>query len=615
MAANSYVNMWRSAYELPAGLTWLVTALLLLLTSLPYSWVVSLFCLGLAGYRIYQAWGLYRFRISISGQRFQRMAPEEALAKSAKFQEKNAFWLGDGFAWTQREAQIAREILGMRPDEMRAIPEWMPEFITKHLLPSNSVIARDAIGASWIHGLNPNEIPLVFPKNAMGGHTLIVGTTGAGKTRLYVLLVLQAIQSGGPVIIVDPKGDQDLVKMAKAEAEKAGKKFLYFHPAYPSKSIRLNPLKNWHNPSEIASRIAQLLPSESGGGDSFTQFAWLTIDRIVNGMLMVKESPNLQRIKRYVDSGVDQLLERCFDVYFSQPYGPDWDGKLAAYLEKEKNRTAAMVAMYRDDPYAKANSNEVIEGLIAAFTHSKEHFSKMILSLSPLLQMLSTGELGRMLSPDMEDIDDHRVAYDIQKIVDGNMVLYVGLNSLSNKTIGSAIGSILLADAAAVAGNIYNFSDNPGGTNLFMFVDEAAEVVNDQFIQILNKGRGAGFNVFFATQTIADFEARIGSKAKALQMLGNANNLICLRVRDYETANFVAEMMGETAVQSVSVSHGSGTETEALAVEFRGSITRSIKEERAPLVSPDVLIRLPNLQFIAMIAGGQIVKGRLPLIL
>ena len=60
----------------------------------------------------------------------------------------------------------------------------------------------------------------------------------------------------------------------------------------------------------------------------------------------------------------------------------------------------------------------------------------------------------------------------------------------------------LLADLASVAGDRYNYGLDNRPVNIF--VDEAAEVINDPCIQLLNKGRGAKFRLFIATQTFAE---------------------------------------------------------------------------------------------------------------
>lgn len=44
----------------------------------------------------------------------------------------------------------------------------------------------------------------------MASHTLILGTTGAGKTRMFDLQITQAVLRGEVVVVLDPKGDRDL---------------------------------------------------------------------------------------------------------------------------------------------------------------------------------------------------------------------------------------------------------------------------------------------------------------------------------------------------------------------------------------------------------------------
>jgi conjugal transfer pilus assembly protein TraD len=120
------------------------------------------------------------------------------------------------------------------------------------------------------------------------------------------------------------------------------------------------------------------------------------------------------------------------------------------------------------------------------------------------------------------------------RVIRSDKVLYAGLDNLADATVGSAIGSILLADLTAVAGDRYNYGVG-ARKPINVFVDEAAEVINPPTIQLLNKGRGAGFRMAIATQTFADFAARLGDENKARQVLANTNNKIALRILDAET--------------------------------------------------------------------------------
>ena len=71
---------------------------------------------------------------------------------------------------------------------------------------------------------------------------------------------------------------------------------------------------------------------------------------------------------------------------------------------------------------------------------------------------------------------------------------------------------------------------NGGGVSDYVFYqlpricvhsDEFNEIIGDEFIPLLNKGRGAGFTVTAYTQTWSDVEARLKNAAKAGQVAGN----------------------------------------------------------------------------------------------
>jgi conjugal transfer pilus assembly protein TraD len=580
---------------------------------------------GAAAYRGKQAIDLYRFRASLSALRVETITVADALtisrrhlkmdgAKRKESDGKGGFWLGRGFRWTQQHAEISRQIMYRSPGEIQGPPSWLPPPILKAIQPKNFVpLKADSVGVSWIHGISPDEEELTLPIEALPGHTLVVGTTRAGKTRLYELLTTQIVHAKKILIIIDPKGDKDWEQRVRKECERAGRKFLYFHPAHPSKSIRMNPLANWNTVAEAATRIGQLVDAEG----TFGAFAWKTLFRVMRAQVADGVRPNIRTAKEYVQNGVEPLLESLLKKALYQRLGGAWDQDLDTFVEKQqRGKTSPFKSERLEGMTGKFLSlkikDEAIEALIAMVNHSKEHYSKMIQVLEPILEMLGSDELGQMLSPDPLDLNDTRPIYDTQKIIEENAVLYVGLDSLSNKIIGSAIGSILLADFASVAGAIYNFKDKP--EDIYLFIDEAAEVMNEQAIQILNKGGGAGIKAFIATQTIADFDVVFGSNARTGQALGNLNNVLCLRVKDPQMAEWIATSFGKTAARDVRVTHTTGSGSSKSFTEFSGSTARALSEVEIPFVSPDLLTRLPGLQYFAFLAGSTLYKGRLPLL-
>ncbi len=82
---------------------------------------------------------------------------------------------------------------------------------------------------------------------------------------MFDILISQAILRGEAVIIIDPKGDKEMWTMHDAcEAMGQPERFVSFHPAFPEESVRIDPLRNFTRVTEIASRLAALIPSEAG---------------------------------------------------------------------------------------------------------------------------------------------------------------------------------------------------------------------------------------------------------------------------------------------------------------------------------------------------------------
>lgn len=506
-------------------------------------------------------------------------------------------WLGGGFEWDQPHTQLAYEIL--KRDKSKILPPAMQ------------------MGATWIHGVNAGERDLYLPIDATKGHGLIVGTTGSGKTRLLDLLVAQAILRRECCIIIDPKGDHELRENARRACVASGRPdlFFWFHPAFPSQSCRVDAMQNFSRPTELAARIAAIMPSQNAN-DPFRNFSQMAVNNIVQGLLLAGRKPSIALIRHCMDGGLADLVGKAVTGW-CRSRDPNWpalaDAKARASKSKDPEAQArALAAAYRElvRPH---HPNQDLDGLLAMFDHDKGHFGKMTASLLPVLGQLSSGPMGALLSPDRSDDADPRPVVDTKKIVERGGVLYIGLDSLSDAIVGSAIGSLILADLAAVAGDRYNHGS--GGIPVNLFVDEAAEVVNDPLIQLLNKGRGASFRLWLATQTFADFVARTGSEYKARQILGNINNTISLRVTDNETQQYLTEGLPMVNVRYVMVTQGSTIGTGGLSpFQFSGNAGERLMEEERALFEPALLGQLPNLEFIAKVAGGKIWKGRLPIL-
>lgn len=602
-----YDMPWRPNYERRAAGGWVAAAgaamavqQVSFMPPQPFFWIAGI-CGVMAMARLPQAMKLHRIQKHLAGRDLEFMKLDQ-LKELMEQAGPSQMWIGHGFPWQGRHAQLVFEILKR---------DW-DSFGRKPMKKGREKGRDERMGQTWIHGIEPKEEVLFQPLSHAEGHSLIVGTTGAGKTRMFDLLVSQAILRGETVIIIDPKGDQELRDNARRACEAMGQpeRFVQFHPAFPEDSVRIDPLRNFSRVTEIASRLAALLPEQ----DTFSAFSWQALNNIAQALIIAHDRPTLVRLRSFLEGGPAPLVGRAVHAYADR-VKPGWETDAQAQLDamanvSQEKQAALYLRIYYDHIQPEHQSPE-LEGLLTMFQHDKTHFSKMIAGLLPIMNMLTSGDLGKMLSPDPNDLDDHRPITNSAKIIGGHQVAYFGLDSLTDGVVGSAMGSMLLSDLTAVSGDRYNYGIDNKPVNIF--VDEAAEVINDPFIQLLNKGRGAKMRLFVATQTVADFTSRLGSKDKALQVLANINNVFSLRVVDPETQEYVAENLPKTRVKYVMRTQGQNTDSNQ-PIMHGGNQGERLMEEEMDLFPPQLLGMLPNLEFIAKISGGRIIKGRLPIL-
>ena len=312
-------------------------------------------------------------------------------------------WIGRGFEWTPAHAQALYE-LAATPVK----PVIVPKRIRKALSLPDPLGAGD-IGSPIIHGIGATEEDdIVRPLSSLGGGTLIVGTTQAGKGVMLTSLVTQAILRGEPVIVIDPKSSKRLRNAVWKAAEIAGRPApLEFHPAFPETGVRLDPLGAWTRPTELATRIAAVMPPDSG---AFGNFAWMAVNVAVEGLFYVTERPSLLGLRRLLEGGIDPLLKKALARSFRDAGIDDWEEQVERMDKRNICPPAAnagieltaAVALWEETVGKKdeGDANAVVGGLIAVFRHNREHYAKITASLQPVLSMLTGGTLAKSFSPD-----------------------------------------------------------------------------------------------------------------------------------------------------------------------------------------------------------------------
>jgi conjugative coupling factor TraD (TOL family) len=641
------VELWSTCTAFAAGtLAWLAPWALMMPPGIATATSLTFFGFGL--WRGRQAWRVLRY------QHHMKRLPDYQVRANQIPVSRHKLFLGKGFRWAQQHTQRLRDTL--KPEVQRYVQpgtlyQWARQKeVAWESIPVLSLLAKalrsrsrwnplaplPAVGGKpALHAVEPQEQLVWMDLGERVGHTLVLGTTRVGKTRLAELLITQDIRRGDVVIVFDPKGDADLLRRIYAEANRAGRldDFYLFHLGFPELSARYNAIGNFSRITEVATRIANQLPNE-GNSAAFKEFAWRFVNIIARALVALKRRPDYQQIRRYINDIEPLFVEyagHCADVAGIEAWASLVEERAADIKERNlpnalRGRSMEAIACMRL-LQEKAIYDPVLDGLISAFKYDKTYFDKIVSSVGPLMEKLTTGTIAGLISPDYQDEQDARPIFEWMDVVRRKGIVYVGLDALTDTTVASAVGNSMFADLVSVAGHIYKHGVAANGADaseserqrhstptISLHADEFNELIGDEFVPLLNKAGGAGFQVTAYTQTWSDVEARIGSRAKAGQVAGNFNTMLMLRVKELDTAAMLTEQLPRVEVFTLmSVSGVDDSSDPGSGVDFKSRNEDRISVSEVPMLTAADMVTMPKGQAFALLEGGQLWKIRIPL--
>lgn len=587
---------------------------------------------------------LFRGWQSLKIKRFHRRLiamPYYALSTTHVPLSKKWLFIGKGFRWLPHHTQRLHQIKQIKNESFmqrgrcyRAIREYCQNH--EHSLFSKLFSSSSRLnpfrpdppvgGSAYLHGLGEKDAPVYIPQDVRVGHTFVVGTTRVGKTRLASILINQDIRIGEAVIVVDPKGDLELVRDMYSACHAAGRldDFRIVHLGFPNLSAHYNPLKNYDQVSEVATRITDAIAAE-GEGKQFAAFAWKYVNIVAICLEEMQQAITYKSIAFYI-SRLDQLLMAYADSILPLHY-PNYheqiDYILANHEERGNRRNKNNTPMDRTKAVIEYLKNyisktitagnveslhdQVLIDLYDAATMDKHYYDKITASVGPVLSEINKSNASSIFS-------FHKSPHEIELMaaIKQKKVIYIGLDSLTNPNIAQAVGKAFLSDLVSTAGKIYKESN--ANYRLNLHCDELSEIIQDSFVKILNKAGGAGFQVTAYAQTKQDMEVALGSRAKAEVTEGNLNTLIMLRVKNEETANLLVKVLPQVGVVGhTQVSMVNDTPHGEEGVYFNTSNEDRVQTTEVPMIDVNDIISLPKGQAFVLVNGGELYKVRIPL--
>jgi len=474
-----------------------------------------------------------------------------------------SFFLGKGYSWNTECTQIYDQLVNMTDFDKFVEPE-----------PASG-------GKVFIHNIGRDkETPKFFD---LPEHTLITGATGCGKTRIIELIAAQIIdKKNTALIVVDPKGDRNLLNIIYSLAQKSGRQddFRYFSLLHPGKSVSFDVFGDCSDGNEVAARIVSIM-AESGGAqvttDPFLSFCSLLVKATAQLLILLQKKVTTKSIHYHI--ATNKGFKELYDMAKEHLY-------LCSSPNEHKTLQEAM------DEY----EHRIVR-------HSVEHKDKMTALLLPTLSMLGTGEIGSLLSPEMASMNT-------QDIIDNKRIVYIYLGSMSNILLSSIVGKLFVQNIVGYIGKAYG--DSAVLKDFWLMVDEFYPIVFPGYITMLAQARAAGMRMILGMQTSADIAAALGDVGME-QVYGNVSNLICMWIKEQNLAKMIADQ-GETNVVSEVVTRNVAAGMHKIDHLYRTGSSIRIQKEKVPRISTEMITSLPKGEFFLLTQGYFPIKMVAPLI-
>ncbi len=357
-----------------------------------------------------------------------------------------------------------------------------------------------------------------LPDSSRRGHFWCFGTTRVGKTKLLSNLVEQDIDAGKSVIVIDPKGDFDLMNSVVERYLKFKDEydFVFIIPVFPEFSDTINPLADYYMPEELVGHIVSGV--DVGKEAFFFNVAYEISLVIVQSMLMLdKKGFTLLDVKNYISK--DALTKLKLEVEATEKEGCK---QLGSDIQK-----------ILDSP--------------------TDYYSKISSSLRVSLTELTSGNIGKIVGQTKENRF-------IKRLESGKkLIMLVQTGSMLTRKASFTLSKVIVSMIHSFAGRMFA-SNKKIKNGLSLYIDEAQSVLYSGIEDLLAKAGGANIFVHGFCQSINQIYAGIG-KDRGKSILDNTNTKLFFRVPDSDTAKYVSNYFGTFTNSTPILSSGGGFTT------------------------------------------------------
>ena len=217
--------------------------------------------------------------------------------------------------------------------------------------------------------------------------------------------------------------------------------------------------------------------------------------------------------------------------------------------------------------------HSILEGVLAH--KNKDEASGLIANLKTICRS-NFGKLLKDSKDDSNPLSGTTTAMTMRRALDEGACIYIGASTQGYGSLAKTIGKIFVNELLQLSHYRGVKSENANqniNRPFAVFIDEAGSILFQDFIDLINKARSSGIQIYTAVQSMQDFDALAGGKPFMKQLFECYSNFIFLRQSGPESAEMVSSLFGtyltkkETDVIEDGDKTGKGSTREAN--EFR----------------------------------------------
>ena len=334
-----------------------------------------------------------------------------------------------------------------------------------------------------------NKKPVVLSTSAMNMHTHIVGATGSGKTNLLKHIVEFIARNHYSCIFIDGKSSDDLELDVKTICRTHNHQHMLFSTDNVSESCSYNPFYDGLDGTELKDKLMSLIPFSE---PYYERLASQYFSVLMNALKNSGEYFNILDIINVMkdDDGLKKLLEH--------PNNASYKSKGMAGLKlltKKQLEDARTIAL---DLFSLVDS-----------------------------------PFGDKLTQKQSDLNLYDALFLKKSFV------YCGVNAARLGKSAEMMGRVILADVKTLTSKIekQNGKKHP----IFVIVDEFANFLNKEFLDVISMGRSANIHLIISHQNIEQLNSF--SEEFKDTIIANTNNKIVFAQRSASAQDW-AEMFG-----------------------------------------------------------------------